>query len=591
MGKGQRQRTALIQLIWPLAWRHRAKLLVVILAMPLASIMAMLIPYLTKVAIDDYIVPATDHGNLDLVFQPLMTLVALSFVVVVLGYLSDATYTIVLQRIGQDIIAELREIVYRKSLRLPRRYFDDHPIGSILTRVTSDMEALGEGLATGVLGLFLDSLKTLAFLAMMFALNWRLTLVLLLLGPVLAVLTWWFQRQVRSAFFRSRAALSEATGYLQEILSGIKTVQLYSAETRVIERFKDKNQRYLKAQNVSNFYDALLFSLVEGISTLALALMLWYAGGQLLAGVLTLGVLVAFMEYIQRLFVPIREFTQQLAVMQRALAALDHINQLVQEPLDPAEENDDTPVEEPLRSVVFDNVRFRYRPHEPEVLKGISFRLERGQTLAIVGATGSGKSTVIRLITRAYGGYEGSIRINDRELRELSAAQLSRWISVVHQGVFLFGGSVAFNLALDRPVSRETLERTARYVHADIFIQRLPGGLDAAVNQGGINLSAGQGQLISLARALVAESDLIVMDEATSSVDSITEGLIQDAVEKIYRDRTVIAIAHRLSTIREADTILVMEAGRIVEAGNHRQLLQQGGSYAELVGNLEAAVE
>jgi len=591
MGKGRRQRTALVQLIGPLAWRHRGKLGIVLLVMPVAAGMAMLIPYLTKVAIDDYIVPAAEQGNLDLVYQPLMTLVALAFGVVVVGYLADATYTILLQRVGQSVIAELREIVYRKSLRLPRRYFDDHPIGSILTRVTSDMEALGEGLATGVLGLFLDSLKTLAFLGMMFALNWRLTLVLLLLGPVLAVLTWFFQRQVRASFFRSRAALSEATGYLQEILSGIKTIQLYGAEARVIRRFKDRNRHYLKAQNVSNFYDALLFSLVEGISTLALALMLWYAGGQLLAGLLTLGVLVAFMEYIQRLFVPIREFTQQLAVMQRALAALDHINQLVREPLDPAEENDAPVLDEPLESVVFDNVRFRYRPHEPEVLKGISFRLERGQTLAIVGATGSGKSTVIRLITRAYGGYQGSIRINGRELREIPAAQLHRWISVVHQGVFLFGGSVAFNMAMDREVPRETLARISRYVHADIFIQRLPGGLDAPVNQGGINLSAGQGQLISLARALVAGSDLIVMDEATSSVDSITEGLIQDAVEKIYRDRTVIAIAHRLSTIRDADTILVMEQGHIVEAGNHRELLARGGSYAELVGKLETVVE
>lgn len=591
MAKGKRQRTALVQLIWPLAQRHRGQLAVVLLLMPLASVMAMLIPYLTKVAIDDYIVPAAEHGNLALVYEPLLGLVALSVAVVVVGYLADAGYTILLQRVGQRVIAELRRRVYQRSLRLPRRYFDDHPIGSILTRVTSDMEALGEGLATGVLSLFLDTLKTLAFLAMMFALNWRLTLVLLLLGPILAVLTWWFQRQVRTAFFRSRSALSEATGYLQEVLGGMKTIQLYGAEQRVIRRFEEKNHRYLQAQNISNFYDALLFSLVEGISTLALALMLWYAGGQLLEGLLTLGVLVAFMEYIQRLFVPIREFTQQLAVMQRALAALDHINQLMCEPLDPAETQAGDLVDEPLMSVVFENVRFRYREHEPEVLKGISFRLNRGQTLAIVGATGSGKSTVIRLITRAYGGYQGSIRINGRELREIPAEQLGRWISVVHQGVFLFGGSVAFNIALGRAVGHETLQRIAQYVHADRFIQRLPGGLQAPINQGGINLSAGQGQLLSLARALLAGSDLIVMDEATSSVDSITEGLIQDAVEKIYRDRTVIAIAHRLSTIRSADIIIVMHQGNIVESGTHRQLLTQGGHYAELVGTLEMIAE
>ena len=585
-------RGPLFELLSPLIRRHRRALLVVVAMMPVASVMAMLTPYLTKVAIDDYIVPAQRSGDLAAVYQPLLGLVALAMAVVILGYLADAVYVMFLQRVGQNIIAELRNLVYHRTLRLPRSYFDDHPIGTLLTRVTSDIEALGEGLASGALALFMDILKTIAFLGMMFALDWRLTLVLLGIVPVLVLLIWFFQRRVRHSFFIARQGLSDATGYLQEVLNGIKTVQLYGAEKQAVARFKAKNARYYRAQNASNFYDATLFSLVEGITTLALALMLWYAAGELLAGIITLGVLVAFMEYIQRLFIPVREFAQQLAVLQRSMAALDHINQLFQASLDPAETATPSSASGPapaFRSLEFDKVRFRYRPHGEDILKGVSFRLERGQTLAIVGATGSGKSTLIRLLTRSYGGYQGAIRINGVELNELSAEQLSRLITVVHQNVFLYQGSVAFNIGLARPdISRSRIEQAARYVNADGFIQRLNGGYDFPITPGGGNLSAGQAQLIALARAVANKTDLIVMDEATSSVDSITEGLIQDAVERIYHDKTVIAIAHRLSTIRKADKILVMKAGSIVETGNHYELMTLGGVYAELVGKAAA---
>jgi ATP-binding cassette subfamily B protein len=360
----QLRQSALLQLLIPLVARRRRELVIVVLMMPVATGMAILVPYLTKVAIDSYIIPATQTVAPDAVFKPLLILVLVSLVVVVLGYLADAVYITQLQRVGQNLIAELRDIVYRRTLRLPRRYFDDNPIGTILTRVTSDIEALGEGLATGVLSLFMDSLKTLAYLAMMFVLNWRLTLVLLVLAPVLVVLLNFFQRRVRRTFFQARQTLSAATGYLQEVLNGIKTVQLYGAEQQVIERYRKKNHAYYRAQNDSNMYDALLFSLVEGITTLALALLLWYAAGELLSGLLTLGVLVAFMEYTQRLFVPVREFAQQLAVLQRAMAALDHINQLIEVALDPAETDDDADEtdrepHEVFQSLVFEQVRFR----------------------------------------------------------------------------------------------------------------------------------------------------------------------------------------------------------------------------------------
>ncbi len=593
---GESELGSLLREFWPLLARHRLRLLGALLVMPLSAVMATLVPYLTKVALDDYIVPAAQSGAVAQIYEPLAQLVALAAAVVIVGYLSDACYIALLQRTGQRLIADMREVVFRRTLHLPRSYFDTHPIGTILTRVTSDFEALGESLASGALTLVLDLLKSAAYLGIMFFLNWRLTLVLLILLPLLALLIRFFQSRIRNTFFVARQALSEATGYLQECLNGIKTIQLYSAEVAAVEKFKAKNYRFYRAQNRSNYYDALLFALVEGMTTLSMALILWYSAGELLEGVLTIGVLVAFLEYIQRLIVPLREFTQQVAVLQRSMAALEHIGGLFRVPPDPADVADAAPQptgvagREPFHSLEFDDVRFRYRPDGPEILKGISFRLTRGQNLAIVGPTGSGKSTVIRLLTRAYGGYEGSIRLNGEELNTIPAARLSRLISTVHQGVFLYRGDFAFNIALAREgIDAERVARAARYVNAHTFIEQSPQGYRTAVVQGGANLSAGQAQLIAFARAVAGDTELIALDEATSSVDSMTEHLIQQAVGKLYRERTVIAIAHRLSTIRSADVILVVVQGKVVESGRHAELMAAGGTYAQLVGEMESA--
>jgi ATP-binding cassette subfamily B protein len=578
--------------LWPLLRRYWPHWIAVFITLPLSAGMAMLVPYLTKVAIDTYIVPASAHGQVSAVWGPLLWLVGATAGIVLLGYISDAIYVSVLQRAGHGLIADLRAVLYARTLRLPRSYFDTHPIGTILTRVTSDFEAIQESLATGVLSLVVELLKSATYIGMMFVLDWRLTLVLLPMLPAVAVLVQLFQSRIRHYFFVSRQALSDATGFLQECLNGMKTVQLFSAERQVLDTFVEKNRKFLHSQHRSNWYDAILFSVVEGVTTLSLALMLWYSAGELLAGAITLGVLVAFIEYIQRLFVPVREFSQQIAVMQRAMAALDHINDLFRTELDPAESglpavSDGNGHHETLRSVEFQDVRFRYRDG-PEVLKGVSFSVQKGQTLAIVGPTGSGKSSLVRLLTRAYSGYQGSIRINGEELSGISAARLSRLISVVHQNVFLFQGSVAFNIGLERgQLDRAAIEAAARYVNADSFIARLEAGYDSLVAPGGANLSTGQGQLISLARAVAAETDLIILDEATASVDSMTEQLIQRALERLYSDKTVIAIAHRLSTIRHADTIVVLDKGVVAEIGNHEQLLARRGLYAALVGELE----
>ena len=451
----------LLRILRPGLMRHRKALLLVVALLPLSAAMAALIPYLTKLAIDDYVLPAVAASDPGPYLDSLFWLAALGFVAVVVGYVADALYVQIVQRTGQHLIAELRQSVYTRTLRLPRSYFDRHPIGSILTRVTSDIEALGEGLASNVLSMVLDLLKSFAFLAVMFYLSWQLTVVLLIGVPLLVLTIRFFQLRVRRAFFRARQALAEATGYLQETLYGMKTVQLYNAEAKVAAQYRRRNRKFYEAQNDSNLYDALLYSLVEGLTTFALALVLWYAAGASLAGAVSLGVLVAFMEYIQRLFVPVRELSQQLAVMQRAMAALDHIGSLFSEPLDEAESAPALTTPAPLRldSVSFKAVRYRYSANSPEILRGIDFHLKRGETLAVVGASGAGKSSLVRLLTREYGGYEGRIEINGQSLDSISRDTLGALVSVVHQGVFLFHGSVAFNIGLGRPgVDRAAIE-------------------------------------------------------------------------------------------------------------------------------------
>ncbi|MBT6275029.1 MAG: ABC transporter ATP-binding protein [Chromatiales bacterium] len=587
---------ALYRILKPTLREHRWHLIVVAALIPISTAMATLIPYLTKIAVDDYVLPALQGADATQQLDGLWTLAGFGFAAVVLGYLADALYVQVLQRVGQRLIAELRRIVYAHTLRLSRSYYDRNPVGSLLTRVTSDIEALGESLASNVLSMLVDLLKSAAFITVMFYMSWELTAVLLLGTPALVLVIRFFQARVRRSFFRARQALAEATGYLQEVLNGMKTVQLYNAETKVIRQYEARNRRFYNAQNDSNLYDALLFSVVEGITTFALALVLWHAARAALAGVLTLGTLVAFMEYIQRLFIPVRELSQQLAVLQRAMAALDHIGGLFSEPPDRAEPH--SSVKEGSAAIpVFDNlsfrdVRFRYRPHGPEILRGINFELKRGRTMAIVGATGSGKSSLIRLLTRAHGGYEGSIELNEAPLTDYSLDILGRMISVVHQDVFLFHGSVAFNISLDRPgIDRKAIEQAAAYVHADAFIRALPGGYDFEVAHGGANLSSGQCQLIAFARAVAAQTEVMILDEATSSVDSVTEVTIEQALAQLYKDKTVIAIAHRLSTIRNADLIVVLDAGEIVESGDHETLMALEGHYHRLIRHATPATQ
>ena len=566
---------------------------------PFSIAATLFLPWLLIQIIDEHVIP----GDLEGLFWMLFLMAG----AVAVGYFSDSIYTFSLQKTGQLAISAMRSDLYAHILSMPRSFFDQRPIGVILTRLTSDMEALNDSLAIGVLSIFTDFLKTIALLILLIILSWKLTLVVLLILPPIYFVSNFLRSRLRHYYNLTREALAGATGYLQECLNGVKTIQLYAAEAKVRKQFEAKTRHFFKAQTHSNFFDAALFSVIEGITSIALALMLWYGAQQILTGLVSIGVLVGFINTLNRIFVPIREFTQQISVFQHSLSALENIDKLFREipedqdtadmPYYATNSRKYTPEEIVKRfqefiELRFENVHFRYTEDGPWVLQGVSFIVRKGDRLAIVGATGSGKSTIVRILTRTYTRYQGSIKINGVELYEISRDHLQLMIAMMQQDSHLFEESIGFNIALNRPeVSAEKVKEAAKYVYAHTFIELLPEKYDFKILEGGKNLSEGEGRLIVFARALAGESDLIVLDEATSSVDSVTENLIQKAIERIFHDKTVIAIAHRLSTIRNSDLILVIDAGKIVERGSHTELLQLSGVYASLLETLEKETE
>ncbi len=566
---------------------------------PFSNVATLLLAWLLIQIIDEHVIP----GDLDGLFRMVVFMAG----AVAVGYFSDSIYTFYLQKTGQLAISAMRSDLYAHILSMPRSFFDQRPIGVILTRLTSDMEALNDSLAIGVLSIFTDFLKTIALLILLIILSWKLTLVVLLILPPIYFVSNFLRSRLRHYYNLTREALADATGYLQECLNGVKTIQLYAAEAKVRKQFEAKTRHFFKAQTHSNFYDAALFSVIEGITSIALALMLWYGAQQILTGLVSIGVLVGFINTLNRIFVPIREFTQQISIFQRSLSALEKIDKLFREipedqdtadmPSYATNSRKYTPEEimkrfQEFEELRFENVHFRYTEDGPWVLQGVSFIVRKGDRLAIVGATGSGKSTIVRILTRTYTRYQGSIKINGVELYEISRDHLQLMIAMMQQDSHLFEESIGFNIALNRPeVSPEKVKEAAKYVYAHTFIELLPEKYDFKILEGGKNLSEGEGRLIVFARALAGESDLIVLDEATSSVDSVTENLIQKAIERIFHDKTVIAIAHRLSTIRNSDLILVIDAGKIVERGSHAELMQLSGVYASLLETLGKGTE
>jgi len=464
-----------------------------------------------------------------------------------------------------------------------------------LSRTVNDIEAVAETLNTGVVGIVTDIVRLLGIVAFMLWLDWRLTLVSFAVMPIVAIVVHVVRRQLRDVSTRIRIYIARINGYMQDHLAGVEMVQLHQGEARAVREFRDMNRINVRATHYSNFLDATLYAVMDGVSSICIALVVWYGGVEILAStadpamdptarVLTPGLLVAFVEYIQKALVPVKEFSGKYATLQRTMAALDRVFGL----LDTHQEVPDGPktMDNPQGHIRFDGVSYRYPETDRDVLKDVSFEILPGQVVALVGSTGSGKSTVCRLLTRSYGGYRGSITVDGVELSDLQSRHLRQNIAVVHQDVFLFHASARFNVALgDDSQSDEALWEALGIAEARAFVETLPGKLDGMISERGSNLSAGQGQLLTLARAMNRTPSVVVLDEATASVDPMTETLIQRAIDRILRLKTVLVVAHRLSTIRAADWILVVEDGRIVEAGKHETLLEQGGRYAVLHDN------
>jgi ATP-binding cassette subfamily B protein len=448
--------------------------------------------------------------------------------------------------------------------------------------MTTDVDVLQEMFSSGVMTLISDFVMVLWIVAIMFYLDVNLALVSLALIPPMAIAINFFRVKARQTYRLIRERLARINAYLGEAISGMTVIQLFAREGRSFRDFDDLNSDHRDAYHLSNLYEAALYSMVEAAGSVSVALLLWYGGGEALHGAIGIGTLVAFKEYLHRFFVPLRDFSQKYAVMQSAMSAAERIFQLLDTPV-VIENPKHAVVPKPFRGeVVFDNVWFHYKPGDP-VLKGVSFKIAPGEKVAVVGATGSGKTTTIKLLNRFYDIQQGSIKVSGVDVREWDLQALRRHIGVVLQDVFLFSGDVRANLALgDHAVPLARIEAAARSANAESFIRRLPEGFDAHVRERGSNFSAGQRQLLSLARVLVFQPQILVMDEATSSVDTETEALIQGALENAMQKRTCVVIAHRLSTIRNADRIIVLHHGEVREMGSHAELMARGGIYHRL---------
>lgn len=533
-------------------------------------------PLIVKLAIDHHIAAGDPNGLERLVGLYLLVLLG----VFGLRYAQTVTLNLAGQRAMHDLRVALFETLERQSLS----FFDRRPAGALITRLTNDVEALNEFLTAGLLSVISDVLLLLGIAGALLLLNWRLALLTFgVLVPLLLIVNA-LRERMREAFRTIRVHLGRLNAYLAESISGMQVVQLFNNEPRRRAGFLDRNQDYLDANLRSVLFFSLFFPTVTLFSAAAIASVIWHGGSDVLAGALTLGALVAFLQYVERFFGPIRDLAEKINILQGAVAASERIFELIDEPLavtDPPE-----PVEPPLfrGEIVFENVWFAY-DEENWVLRDVSFRVKPGERVALVGATGAGKTSIVSLLSRFYDVQRGSVSVDGVDVRHWCQRDLRSRIAAIPQDPFLFAGSISRNIRLlDAGIDDARLRDAARLASADRFVERLPGGYDWLVQERGAGLSVGEKQLLGFARAVAFNPrSILVLDEATASVDSETEALVQEALDRLMKGRTTIVIAHRLSTIRRVDRILVFRRGRLVEQGTHAELLALGATYAHLV--------
>lgn len=579
-------------------------------------------PILVKRAIDEHIARGDFSG---------VTTVALLYLGTLVGaFVAEFIQTTTLQMLGQRIMYDLRRQVYDHLQRLDLAYYDRNPVGRLMTRVTSDVDAINDLFTSGVVSIFGDVLSLLGIIAVLVSLDWRLALLTFCVLPLILLVTQWFRRNVRESYREVRTWVSRLNAFLQENLTGMGTVQLFRRETTSFAEFDRVNGEHRDANLRSIYYYAVFYPAIELIGAVSTALIVWFGGGWVLAGTLTIGTLVAFIQYAQRFFRPISDMSEKFNLLQAAMASSERLFGLIDTPVTitdrapgrassverplPGEEPVALPATGPAAPkpaahgvasaatglaapkptehghaspakagrIVVEDVSFAYTPGV-DVLKHVSFTVEPGQRIGIVGATGSGKSTLINLLLRFYDVGSGRITLDGTDLRELPLAALRSHFALVLQDVYLFSGTIAGNIRLGRDdISDERVRAAAAAVHADVFIRDLPQGYETPVAERGATLSVGQKQLLSFARALAFDPQILILDEATSSVDTETEVLIRDALHVLMEGRTTIAIAHRLSTIQDMDRILVLHRGELREAGTHQELLAQRGIYHRL---------
>jgi ATP-binding cassette subfamily B multidrug efflux pump len=586
---GRAYDSRLLRWVWTYVRPYRRLFWLSVVLMPLNSIFALLQPYVIKLTIDIFLAarrsnpPAWlastltySHGHGMIVMGALYVLLLLGEFVTFYGqfYLT--------MMVSQYSLSDLRLALFRHVERLPMAFFDRTPVGRLVSRMTTDIDAINEMFSAGSLTLFVDLLTLCGIVGIMFWFSPHLALWSLCSLPPLLLILNYFRVRSRTVYRQIRERLSALNSYLSESLSGMAIIQLFTRERESFREFEDLNAKSRDSQRMANIYDAGQFSSVEALSSFTIAIILWIGGGEEIHHLIGLGTLVAFIQYAQMFFTPLRDISGKYTTLQSALAAVERLEALMETPAAIASPAEPKRVAGGRGSIVFDRVSFEYRKGEP-VLRDLSFHVDAGQKIAIVGPTGSGKTTIIKLLNRFYDVTSGRILVDGVDVREWDLADLRRTIGLVQQDVFLFAGDIAENVRLGRAdLSDHDLIEALTRSQAMRFVERMPGGIHQEIHERGANLSSGQRQLLSFARALAYDPRILVMDEATSSVDSETERLIQIALDQLLTGRTALVIAHRLSTIERADRIMVLSNGVLRESGTHEELLKRPGLYRRL---------
>jgi ATP-binding cassette subfamily B multidrug efflux pump len=590
----------LLQYLRPYRWRAGLSVFLVILS----SIFELAGPAITAIAIDLFVKPdggeqigvsrsiggwlSANGIQLDPV-TGINIAAGLYLFALIGGFVVLYTQMVLMNVMGQYIMYDLRKQIFGHLQKLNVQFFDRNPVGRLITRVTTDVDALNELFTAGFVAIFGDIFVLIGIVGVLFWMNWKMALVLFSITPFIILVSIWFRRGARITYRQVRVRIAAINAFLQEHLSGMSTVQLFNREESEAAKFDTLNAKHRDANIDSIFYYSVFYPMIELIETIGLALIVWYGGGKVIQGTLSLGALVAFFQYSQRFYQPISDLSEKYNILQAAMAASERVFKLLDTTTRIADSG--IRVATTLESVEFRNVWFAYNEQpkgdtsgQPDwVLRNVSFRVQQGERIALVGHTGAGKTTITSLLLRFYDIQRGEILINGVDIREYTLESLRRLFAIVQQDLFLFTGNIADNIALGDPeISREQIQMAASRVQADRFIQRLPEGYDAQVRERGAGLSVGEKQLLSFARALAFDPPVLILDEATSSIDTETEHLIQQAIETLLQGRTSIVIAHRLSTIRSADTILVFHHGEIRERGTHEELMNANGLYHRL---------